>query len=151
MIQLWLVRIAPYLIISAGVLAIGFAAGAWIKEQGRKELRPVIERLQTELDNERENRKRNEAALNGYQSELAALRKRTVNRTPVRLCIDGPVQDDAAGSVDGSTAAAGSGAGSARGNHRASADIGPALRELAYDCDAENAKLRALQKWLEGK
>jgi hypothetical protein len=148
---LWLARFLPHITLSLGVIVMGFVVGAWLKEQGRKELRPVIERLQTELDTERENRKRNEAALNGYQSELAALRKRTVSRTPVRLCIDGPVQDDAAGSVDDSTAAAGSGAGSARGNHRASADIGPALRELAYNCDAENAKLRALQKWLEGK
>jgi len=148
---LWLARFLPHITLSLGVIVMGFVVGAWLKEQGRKELRPVIERLQTELDTERENRKRNEAALNGYQSELAALRKRTVSRTPVRLCIDGPVQDDAAGSVDDSAAAAGSGAGSARGNHRASADIGPALRELAYDCDAENAKLRALQKWLEGK
>jgi hypothetical protein len=148
---LWLARFLPHIALSLGVIVMGFAVGAWLKEQGRKELRPVIERLQIELDTERENRKRNEAALNGYQSELAALRKRTINRAPVRLCIDGPVQDDAARSVDDSTAAAGSGAGSARGNHRASADIGPALRELAYDCDAENAKLRALQKWLEGK
>lgn len=147
---LWLARFLPHIVLSLGVIVTGFVVGAWLKEQGRKELRPVIERLQVELDTERENRKRNEVAINGYQSELAALRKRTANRAPVRLCIDSPGQDDAAGHTNDSTATAGSDTGSTRGNHRAGSNIGPALRELAYSCDAENAKLRALQKWIEG-
>jgi hypothetical protein len=137
------------------ILALCIALGLiyWVvqnfKEQGRAELRPVIERLQTELEAERLNRKLNEEALNEYQQELDGLRRRPVSTRPVRLCnAEGsPVQGTgAAAGADGAAAASGGDAGSLG----AGADIGPALRDLAYSCDAENAKLRALQGWVRG-
>ena len=47
------------------------------------------------------------------------------------------------------TPAAGSDAGSAGTNIEQGPDIGPELRGLAAQCDAQNAKLRALQKWAQ--
>jgi hypothetical protein len=137
------------------ILALCIALGLiyWVvqnfKEQGRAELRPVIERLQTELEAERLNRQLNEEALNEYQQELDGLRRRPVSTRPVRLCNpDGGVVQGtgAASGTDGATAPSGGDAGAAG----AGPDIGPALRNLAYQCDAENAKLRALQGWVRG-
>jgi ABC-type Fe3+-hydroxamate transport system substrate-binding protein len=152
-IPLFLARIAPYAIISALVIISGFAAGQWIKEQGRKELRPQIERLETALAAERADRARAERAADSYQSEMERLRERTlnrtVNRTPVRLCVTPAPQGGAApeGTNDPAPAPR-SDDGSAGSNPQAGPDIGADLYALVAACDAENAKLRALQGWI---
>jgi hypothetical protein len=81
---LFLARISPYAIISALVIISGFAAGQWIKEQGRKELRPQIERLETALAEERADRARAERAADSYQSEMQRLRERAAHNTSNR-------------------------------------------------------------------
>jgi len=142
-------RQLPLIFISIIVLGAGWATGAWLMEKGRQELRPVIKQLQTELASERAARKRNEEALNGYQKELDSLRRVPRPTSPVRLCVTQSVREatPAAGSLDGAAAATGGDSGQTRGDLVAGPDIGPPLRELAYGCDAENAKLRALQGW----
>jgi hypothetical protein len=150
MIQAWLIRQLPWIVISAIVISSGFAMGWWLKEQGRKEMRPVIERLQGELDAERAARKRNEDALNAYTQELDLLRNRPRPSGPVRLCVTPSVQDSStARSVDDSATASGGDTGQARVDLIAGPDIGVPLRNLAYGCDVENAKLRALQNWVK--
>ncbi len=155
MISLFLARIAPYAIISALLIASGLAAGYWLKEQGRKELRPQIERLEAALAAERADRARAERASGSYQLEIERLNKRAVdravNRTPVRLCVSPPAPPagDAAQGTDGAATTAGSDDGSPRSNPQAGPDIGEALYALAAACDAENAKLRALQGWIK--
>jgi hypothetical protein len=154
-IPLFLARIAPYAIISAFVIISGFAAGQWIKEQGRKELRPQIERLETALAAERADRARAERASGSYQLEIERLRERTlnrtVNRTPVRLCLNTPAPKGgaAAEGTDDPAPAPRSDDGSARSNPQAGPDIGADLYALVAACDAENAKLRALQGWVK--
>lgn len=151
MIQAWLLRQLPWLVVTLVVIGSGWAVGAWLKEQGRDELRPEIARLQSELAAEQANRIRNEEALNAYQKELDGIRRRPVSVGPVRLCVPAPAAEgEAAGGADGASASAGSGAGADGGDYQAGPDIGPALMELAYRCDAENAKLRALQGWVRG-
>ncbi len=154
MTPLFLARIAPYAIISALVIISGFAAGQWIKEQGRKELRPQIERLEAALAAERADRARAERASDSYQLEIERLRKRTldraVNRTPVRLCVTPDPQSGAAPKgTDDPAPAPRSDDGSAGSNPQAGPDIGADLYALAAACDAENAKLRALQGWVK--
>ena len=155
MISLFLARIAPYAIVSAFVIFSGFAAGQWIKEQGRKELRPQIERLEAELAAERADRARAERASDSYQLEIERLNKRaldrTVNRTPVRLCVSpkAPAIDDPSLRTHGTSATTGSDKRMDGGNLKAGADIGAALYALAAASDAENAKLRALQGWVK--
>ena len=149
MIYAWLMRQLPLIGLSVALLVAGWAAGAWLMEKGRAELRPVIERLQSELESERAARIRNEEALNGYQKELDSLRNRPRNTSPVRLCVTPSVRETTttAGSLDGAAAPTGDSAGQTGSDLVAGPDIGPALRGLAYGCDAENAKLRALQGW----
>ena len=155
MISLFLARLTPYAIISALLIASGLAAGYWIKEQGRKELRPQIERLEAELAAERADRARAERASASYQSEMERLRERaanrTVNRTPVRLCVSPPAPaiDDPALRTNGSSATTGSDERTVGGDPKAGPDIGADLYALAAACDAENAKLRALQGWIK--
>jgi hypothetical protein len=150
---LFLARISPYAIISALVIISGFAAGQWIKEQGRKELRPQIERLETALAEERADRARAERASGSYQLEIERLRERAArtaaNRSPVRLCVTPAPQGGAApeGTNDPAPAPR-SDDGSAGSNPQAGPDIGADLYALAAACDAENAKLRALQGWI---
>ncbi len=154
MIPLFLARIAPYAIISAFVIISGFAAGQWIKEQGRKELRPQIERLEAALAAERADRARAERASGSYQLEIERLRERAArtaaNRSPVRLCVTPAPQGGAApeGTNDPAPAPR-SDDGSAGSNPQAGPDIGADLYALAAACDAENAKLRALQGWVK--
>jgi hypothetical protein len=151
---LFLARIAPYAIISALVIISGFAAGQWIKEQGRKELRPQIERLEAALAAERADRARAERASGSYQLEIERLRERAArtaaNRSPVRLCVTPAPQGGAApeGTNDPAPAPR-SDDGSAGSNPQAGPDIGADLYALAAACDAENAKLRALQGWVK--
>jgi hypothetical protein len=151
MIPAWLLRYAPHATIFAVILVAILWGVHRLKEQARDELRPVIERLQTELEAERAARIRNEEAINGYQDELTILRTRPRPIGPVRLCVPSPVLETRppAADVDGPAAPARSDAGAAREDYQAGADIGPALRDLAYSCDAENAKLRALQGWVK--
>ena len=154
MIPLFLARIAPYAIISAFVIISGFAAGQWIKEQGRKELRPQIERLEAALAEERADRARAERASGSYQLEIERLRERAArtaaNRSPVRLCVTPDPQGGAAAEGTNDPApATRSDDGSAGSNPQAGPDIGADLYALAAACDAENAKLRALQGWVK--
>lgn len=155
MISLFLARIAPYAIVSAFVIFFGFAAGQWIKEQGRKELRPQIERLEAELAAERADRARAERASDSYRLEIERLNKRAVdraaNRAPVRLCVTpkAPAIDDPSLRTHGTSTTTGSDKRMDGGDLKAGADIGAALYALAAACDAENAKLRALQGWVK--
>lgn len=151
MIQAWLLRQVPWIVVSLAVIGSGWAIGAWLKEKGREELRPEIARLQSELAAEQAARIRNEEAMNAYQTELDVIRRRPVSVGPVRLCVPAAAQGGAAAEgADGAASAAGSGAGADGGDYQAGPDIGDALMELAFQCDAENAKLRALQGWVRG-
>ena len=151
MIQAWLIRQIPWMIIILAVIGSAWAVGAWLKEQGREEMRPVIERLQSELKSEQEARKRNEAAINGYLAELETIRNRPRPTTPVRLCVPAPRPEPevSSTSTDDTTSTTGFSLGETGTDFVAGPDIGPALRDLALGCDAENAKLRALQNWVK--
>ncbi len=145
----WLLKYVPHLILTAGLGLLAVYAVHIFREQGREEIRSQVERLEAELRTERANRIRAEVASNAYASELAALARRPTRSTPVRLCREPaavPAGNTAEGTV-GAAPAAGSDAGSAGANFEQGPDIGPELRELAAQCDAQNAKLRALQRW----
>lgn len=151
MIPWWLWRVAPYAI---GVVVIVVAAWGALhnaREEGRAELKPQIERLERALAAEQANRARAEAASNSYRSEMDAIRSRPPVSRPVRLCVNPapvPSPRDPAFGTDGASTTAGSNAGSAGSNPQAGPDIGPDLYALAQSCDAEIAKLRALQGWV---
>jgi len=155
-IGLLLARLGPYVILSALVIGAGYLAGEWIKEKGRAELRPEIERLEATLATERVDRARAERATASYQSEMELLRNRTVNsavnRTPVRLCVTAPVPPSgaAAQGANDSSPESGGHDRAARANPAPGPDIGADLYALAFACDAEIAKLRALQGWANG-
>ncbi len=151
----WLWRFAPHALIAA-VLGLSCIYAVYtLREQGRAELRPQIERLEAELAAERADRARAERAADSYQSEMERLRERaanrTVNRTPVRLCVTpaAPSAGDPALRTNGSTATTGSDERKVGGDPKAGPDIGADLYALAAACDAENAKLRALQSWVK--
>ena len=147
----WLLKYAPHLVAVAVLIAGAALAVHKIREGVRDELAPKIDRLETELRTERATRIRAEMASTAYASELAALASRPVRSAPVRLCRDpGAVRPGyAAPRTDDPAPAAGSGAGSVGANLEQGPDIGPDLRELAAQCDAQNAKLRALQRWAQ--
>lgn len=151
MISGWALRLGSVASIAA---ILGLAAVYQLhqaKEAGRNELRPEIKRLETALAFERADRARAEAAANSYRSEMDALRRRAVPRTPVRLCIDSspmPATVTTAVSADDRTTTSWGYDRPSRGDLAAGPDIGAKLYELAGACDAENAKLRALQGWL---
>ena len=151
----WLWRFAPHAIVAA-VLGLSCIYAVYtLREQGRAELRPQIERLEAELAAERADRARAERAADSYQSEMERLRERTAraaaNRSPVRLCLNTPAPPagDAAQGTDGAPTAAGSNDRPAGSDPKAGPDIGADLYALAAACDAENAKLRALQGWVK--
>jgi hypothetical protein len=152
MIQAWLLRQAPYLILSAGVILLGYWIGSTLIERGRNEIRPQLEKLELELATERTNRARAEAASSAYAQELADLNRRPVRTSPVRLCVSPPAvpASQSPSGVTDTSPSTGSDAGSAGSDLAAGPDIGPALRSLAMACDMENAKLRALQGWANG-
>ena len=152
MIQAWLVRQIPYLILSGGLVLLAYWVGSSLIERGRNELRPQIARLEQELASERVNRARSEAASSAYAQELVALRSRPVRTAPVRLCRspDPVPASESALRTTGSTATTGSDERTVGADLEAGPDIGPELRALAMACDAENAKLRALQGWANG-
>jgi hypothetical protein len=148
-IQVWLLRQAPYLILSVGVILFGYWIGSSLIERGRNEIRPQLEKAQQELASERATRVRNEEAIDGYLAELETIRKRPRSSNPVRLCVTPASQAyQPSSTVDGSATPAGSSAGEVGEDLEAGPDIGPELRELAFQCDMENAKLRALQGWV---
>jgi uncharacterized small protein (DUF1192 family) len=149
----WLWRYAPHAILAAGLGLLSVYVVHTLREQGRAELRPQIERLEAALVAERADRARAERAADSYQSEMERLRERTlnrtVNRTPVRLCVTPTPQSGAAAEgTDDPAPAPRSDDGSARSNPQAGPDIGADLYALVAACDAENAKLRALQGWI---
>lgn len=152
MMPFWVWRVAPY---AVGVVIVVVAAMGALhnaKEEGRAELKPEIERLEAALAAERSDRARAEAAADSYRSEMDALRSRPVPRTPVRLCVEKPLDVPAtqptARSADGATTPTWGVNGTAASDFEAGPDIGPDLYDLAGRCDAEIAKLRALQKWV---
>lgn len=151
----WLWRYAPHALIAA-VLGLSCIYAVYtLREQGRAELRPQIERLEAELAAERADRARAERASASYRLEVERLNKRAVdraaNRAPVRLCVSpkAPAIDDPSLRTHGTSATTGSDKRMDGGNLKAGADIGAALYALAASCDLENAKLRALQGWIK--
>jgi hypothetical protein len=151
----WLWRYAPHAILSAGLGLLCIYAVYTFREQGRAELRPQIERLEAALAEERADRARAERASGSYQLEIKRLRKRTldraINRPVVRLCNSAPATSDgdAALRTTGSSATTGSDERTTGANPTPGPDIGADLYALAAACDAENAKLRALQGWVK--
>jgi uncharacterized small protein (DUF1192 family) len=149
----WLWRYAPHAILAAGLGLLCIYAVHTLREQGRAELRPQIERLEAALAAERADRARAERASDSYQLEIERLRERAArtaaNRTPVRLCVTPAPQGGATpeGTNDPASSSR-SNDGSAGSNPQAGPDIGADLYALAAACDAENAKLRALQGWI---
>ena len=151
MIQAWLLKQAPLIVISLTVIGAGLWVGHTLIERGRNEVRPMLDKalserdnLASQLENERAERRRAEEATSAYSKELATLRRRPRSSEPVRVCFDEtapvPSSGAAASDPDGTTALAGGLPGTARGDLEA-------LREFAYQCDAVSARLRALQKW----
>lgn len=127
---------------------IGFGVH-YLKELGRNELRPKVAELESLLAAEKNARERAETAANAYWTELGNLSRRPVSAAPVRLCV-GPMPslESTTTSSDGATSRAGSDDRPAGGDLEAGPDIGPELYGLAKTCDAEIAKLRALQGWI---
>ena len=151
MIPWWLWRVAPYAIGVVVIVVASWGALNNAKEEGRNELRPEIERLERDLAVERISRERAEAASGSYRREMDALRSRPLVSRPVRLCVNPapvPSPRDSAPGTNGSSTTTGSNAGPAGPNTQAGPDIGPDLYALAQSCDAEIAKLRALQGWV---
>ena len=139
---------------SAAVLVVLLTTGIgfgvhYLKELGRNELRPKVAELESLLAAEKNARERAETAANAYWTELGNLSRRPVSTAPVRLCV-GPLPslESTTTSSDGATSRAGSDDRPAGGDLEAGPDIGPELYGLAKTCDAEIAKLRALQGWI---
>ena len=139
---------------SAAVLVVLLTTGIgfgvhYLKELGRNELRPKVAELESLLAAEKNARERAETAANAYWTELGNLSRRPVSTAPVRLCV-GPLPslESTTTSSDGATSRAGSNNRPAGGDLEAGPDIGPELYGLAKTCDAEIAKLRALQGWI---
>jgi hypothetical protein len=150
MIQAWLLKQAPLIVISLTVIGAGLWVGHTLIERGRNEMRPILDKALAErdnlaatLENERAERRRAEEAVGAYSKEIASLRRRPRGE-PVRVCFDEtapvPAPGTAASDPDGTAALAGGLSGTARGDLEA-------LRELAYQCDEVSARLRALQRW----
>jgi hypothetical protein len=147
---LWWLRYVPTIAVTA-MLGLAVAYGIHrAKEQVRAELEPKIEKLEADLAAERADRARAEAATDAYRAEVDALRNRPVSRSPVRLCNEtraAPAEPAAQG-TDGSATTTSGGNELARSDFAQGPDIGPDLYALAQMCDAEFAKLRALQQWI---
>jgi len=150
MIQAWLLKNAVLIAVSAAVLGSALWIGHSLKEAGRNEIRPILDKalaerdnLSSQLENERAERQRAEEATSAYSKELANIRRR-VSGEPVRVCFDETAPVPATGGTASNSDAATSQSGSIPGSPRG--DLA-ALRELAYQCDAVSARLRALQLW----
>lgn len=146
---LWWLRYVPTIAVTA-MLGLMVAWGLHrAKEQVRAELQPQIERLEATLAAERADRARAEAAADSYRSEVDALRNRPVPRAPVRLCREAPTPARPAPErADGPATTTAGNNELARSDFAQGPDIGPDLYALAQMCDAEFAKLRALQQWV---
>jgi hypothetical protein len=152
----WLWRYAPHAILAAGLGLLCIYAVYTFREQGRAELRPQIERLEAALAAEKADRARAERAADSYQSEIKSLRERAANRAAnrpaVRLCVNTPAVstvDEASRDSVGTTSPSWGNDRPPRSDLKAGPDIGADLYALAAACDAENAKLRALQGWIK--
>lgn len=148
----WALRFVPTAILLVALAVAGASAVHVFREQGRDEYRPKLAALQATLAEERASRERAENAANSYLAELGNLRNRPAAASPVRLCVKpAPLPSTATTTprFDDATSRAGGDQRPARGNLEAGPDIGPDLRSLALVCDAENAKLRALQRWVD--
>lgn len=150
MIAAFLLRHGLKLVAGAVVAALFLWIPHSLKEAGRNEIRPELDRVSRERDNllatleiERANAKKAEDAVNAYSQEIAGLR-RVLRDRPVRVCFsdapDVPAAGPATEGAAGPAPAAGSLPGAPRGDLAA-------LRELAYQCDTVSARLRALQRW----
>ena len=148
----WAWRYAPHAAL-ATILGLGALYAVHIlREQGRAELRPEIERLEKALAASEADRARAENASDAYRSEVDALRARPVPRVPVRLCVTGdavPRPKPAPENVIGTPTTAWGDRAPSGDNLAAGPDIGPDLYALAQACDVEQAKLRALQGWID--
>ena len=140
--------------IAAIIIGVGYAAGHYVMEQareeGRSEVRAEVTRLEDALAGERADRARAEAAEGAYRAEMAALAARRPAANPVRLCVSPtpvPTRDPARG-ADDPAAAARLDDDRPGGDPAPGPDIGPELYALAASCDAEIARLRALQGWV---
>jgi hypothetical protein len=151
MIAAFLLRHGLKLVAGAAVAALFLWIPHSLKEAGRNEIRPELDRVSRERDNllavleiERANAKKAEDAVNAYSREIAGLRRVLRDRPPVRVCFsdapDVPAAGPATEGAAGATPAAGSLPGAPRGDLAA-------LRDLAYQCDTVSARLRALQRW----
>lgn len=152
MMPLWVWRVAPY---ATGVAIVVIAAMGALhnaKEKGRAELKPEIERLEAALAAAESDRARAKKAADSYRSEMDALRSRPVPRTPVRLCVKKPLNvpttTPTASGAAGVTATTWGYNGTTESDFEAGPDISADLYDLAGRCDAEIAKLRALQGWV---
>jgi hypothetical protein len=150
MIQAWLLRQVPLIVVSLAIIGAGLWVGNTLIERGRNEVRPLLDKalserdnLLAQLENEKVERRRAEEAVDAYSKEVTSLRRRPRGK-PVRVCFNEttpmPAPGTAASDPDGTAALAGGLSGTARGDLEA-------LRELAYQCDVISAQLRALQKW----
>jgi len=150
MIQAWLLRRAPLIFVAVVILGAGWWVAHSLVERGRNEVRPMLDKALAErdnlaatLENERAERRRAEEAMSAYSKELTNLRRRPRGE-PVRVCFDETATVPATGAASGSADGAASGTGVVPGAARGDLE---SLRELAYQCDAVSARLRALQKW----
>jgi hypothetical protein len=157
MIASLLLRYAPHAALALGVALLAVFTVHTLREQGRNEIRPQVERLETALAAEKADRARAERASDAYQSEMALLRSRADSRaaarSPVRLCLDAPAvpaSGQAAQRTDGAATETRRDDRPTGGDLEAGPDIGAELYALAAVCDAEIAKLRALQGWTNG-
>ena len=144
-------RFAPYALGLVILVAAAMGALHNAKEAGRAELKPEVERLAAALKAERADRARAEAAASAYRSEVDVIRSRPVPTAPVRLCVNPKPVPSTFTPTDGTTRTTTTSGGDAPapGDYlEAGPDIGPELYGLARDCDAEIAKLRALQGWI---
>lgn len=144
-------RFAPYALGLVILVAAAMGALHNAKEAGRAELKPEVERLAAALQAERADRARAEAAASAYRSEVDAIRSRPVPTAPVRLCVNPkpvPTTEATPVGIDGRTSTSWGQRDPPTSDLEAGPDIGPELYGLARDCDAEIAKLRALQGWI---
>ena len=147
--MIWL-RFMPYLLGLLSVVGAGYWAVESVREKVRQHYEPIIERLENDLKNEREAAKLNEDVINGYLAELEGLR-RPPSTTPVRLCRNPmPNPPKPPESIASTTTVGGDVFTETRADFEPGPDIGPDLRSLVSACDAEIAKLRALQGWVNG-
>lgn len=150
MIPTWLLRWVPTAVLTA-LLVGGLAYGVhYFREQGRDEYRKKVQNLESQLAMEKDARALAEKVTMAYYEELDRLNRRPVSATPVRLCGTVPKMPTVvtAPRFDDTTSRAGSDDRPAGENLEAGPDIGPDLYGLAKTCDAEIAKLRALQGWI---